>query len=611
MFGAGFAVAALSLVFPWALVAVGLFAAVTKLMFRVVPDREPIINSEGFSREEHGSGAIVREWWNRLISLRTMDVPLRLITLLTFAQLIASGALLVKYHSSLSPVLVDTYLGHDVHMDSRVFGTCLVFLVLAWSFVLTGASFRWTWSAVLLLAFMGVTWPPLANRPQLMPWLGLTAAIWVWGLAMLWGNRRSSSHFHWAYRFFTMALLLAAYYYLTYNSSASVDPFRRMITRQVFVTSLFLVPVLFLTGTDLAELSDSAALRTRNLVAPVKFAGWWAVTTTAAAASNLYFAIPKATESAGLRVLVVGAGMTATFLAAGKLFRTNAPSRWFRSRVVVKATLAAFKVMAVFVLVVVGVSLIYLSYFLDFVPADALLALLLLGVCGAVLSDGVLGPQPGGTDQLRAVRVPFAALALIAVFLTGTHEGTPLLEGTWGDPVGVAADIPFTVLHNDVEGSRFSVTYPVGWKWGPGPDGRGGEFRSGPKDEDAGRVLMTLQETNAVRFYWNSRSERRGLTLTRSVWPFLGSANVDDLLGAQDETKAGPWFRSAYRYYEDGRNYHLWIFIRERGAETLLLVAICPERYTHFYEPIFMAMIESWRPDLTATPPPLCIIAIH
>src|SRR5690242_17688788 len=52
MFGAGFAVGALTLVFPWALVAVGLFAAVTKLMFRVVPDREPIINSEGSSREE-------------------------------------------------------------------------------------------------------------------------------------------------------------------------------------------------------------------------------------------------------------------------------------------------------------------------------------------------------------------------------------------------------------------------------------------------------------------------------------------------------------------------------------------------------------------------------
>jgi hypothetical protein len=93
------------------------------------------------------------ELHQRVIHIWSMDPPLRLVTVSAIAQVATSAVVLWRYHNPASPVDVSQFEGQHWQMDWRVFGICVFSMIVAWSFVLAGAS-RGRESLLLVLTLL-------------------------------------------------------------------------------------------------------------------------------------------------------------------------------------------------------------------------------------------------------------------------------------------------------------------------------------------------------------------------------------------------------------------------------------------------------------------------
>lgn len=347
---------------------------------------------------EEGVGGALRE---KLISLRTMQPSLRLITGIAIAQLLAT-ALLIAYHGSRLPTLdVAVSNGHVTKMPVAIFVLCVAFLILAWSFVLTGA-LRAQW--LVRLAVLGLfSWLMLyLPAPSVMAPIRiiLVVLLWLWGVALWLSDWRAALDRQSAslgtsqvgrvasvpdarplatalrrvalpvadriaafsawdqggktwplpIRTFLFALVWLTTYYGSFLWSADWGRgagnllFQSTITLQLESLTFFLVPVLFLAGSDFAEIGELLASRGALLVRRAGKPWLLASVTALVAAVILWRSLPDPTPDTGTWLRFAFGPLLTALVAACALalaVRFGRVARWPRLRVSAWALIGA------------------------------------------------------------------------------------------------------------------------------------------------------------------------------------------------------------------------------------------------------------------------------
>ncbi len=205
---------------------------------------------------------------SRLISVRTMDWPLRLVTGLAVGQLLACGALIALRDATTSRVSVAVVDQHLVEMPLAIFLVSVFFVSLAWTYLLAGAfSAHWAARIVAALAFTaGVLYfSPAESAGVYALVLVLLAGVWALGVPGLAGWRGGRLRTDpltpriQVARFAGLLVLVLAIDLVRWIRLADIDPllYREAFTAQVSVLSIALIPVLVLAGTDWAEWGQS------------------------------------------------------------------------------------------------------------------------------------------------------------------------------------------------------------------------------------------------------------------------------------------------------------------------------------------------------------------
>jgi hypothetical protein len=224
----------------------------------------------------HPEGTLA-ELRTRLISIRSMERPLRLITGFGVAMLLASGLLVALRDVTMPQVGVDYVDGRLTTMGLATFITSLAFVSLAWAYLLAGiAHIR------AVLRVPGLVLFTLAMGWQLRE--GLTAAgtaavagafalVWATVLAGLlvrrWRPREGRGQLAPVLvplLFAEVALIYAA----TWLGQSIRDQFAFTVASDLSTFAQFLVPVLVLAGADLAELADLLSAGVASTVARIR-----------------------------------------------------------------------------------------------------------------------------------------------------------------------------------------------------------------------------------------------------------------------------------------------------------------------------------------------------
>lgn len=231
----------------------------------------------------------------RLIRLDTMPQSLRLATGFTLAQILAA-ALLIAIHYLPQPVLTTSWQGgYAVRMPVLAFVVSVVLLVIAWTFLLTGALYaHWSMRFAILAVFtlfvtdQGLLLSPttFSSTPVLaFAMLAMVLGLWGWFIVALLLSRRAADRGDSVSRqasgiplraFAAILLALLGVYgigYWSYRTSTLPDLFQNMITLQVESVAFFLIPVLFLAGTDFAEWGELMSGRVAHVASRIRLLG--------------------------------------------------------------------------------------------------------------------------------------------------------------------------------------------------------------------------------------------------------------------------------------------------------------------------------------------------
>ncbi len=253
--------------------------------------------------EHHAEGfrATFRE---RAISLRTMPLPLRLITGLALAQLLAAAVLLVlRDHGPQLPrvpvYVVDNQL---VSVSVPVLVATVVLLTLAWSYLVSGVLH--THPAVRVGALALFSWAmwhegvvPNDRGIYTVGGVALLAAVWVVAaLAWLYDIRlhrrglddRSHLRRLVLLTFGTVFLLCGGLYALSYAAWQGSAPliFTETLTAHLSAVSVLLVPVLYVAGVDFAEWAEVTGERMAHVASRVRAPMVLAIVTALAAGAT-------------------------------------------------------------------------------------------------------------------------------------------------------------------------------------------------------------------------------------------------------------------------------------------------------------------------------------
>jgi hypothetical protein len=295
----------------------------------------------------------------RAISLGSMPVQLRFLFWVAVVQLILAS-LFVAGRDLPLPQLVAYPLGDQViEVPVPLFWLSVASLVLAVSYLLTGALHsHWPVRLVGLVSYTGLALWLTASRA--LRWapilLLLVAAIWVVGLASWWRDRGRESRLRLGRLAVVLGLVLA-FYTAAWVSAADLAAerfFGLAVTVQLQVLALFLIPILFLTGSDFAEwgevISNRVALVAERFKPPYLLAGLLAVS----AAAILVWEV----RSSGwglLPGLALGTLTAAAYLGLARIVR---PGPRFPSRIPYGALFASA---IVYILIFFGTGLIALA----------------------------------------------------------------------------------------------------------------------------------------------------------------------------------------------------------------------------------------------------------
>ncbi len=522
-------------------------------------DGDHVEDDEGFWQDMAG----------RMIHVRSMHWSLRLITGFALGQLIAVALLLaVRGRTGIHlPAIQIGWQDHQIAiMSLGIFVVCLIFLLVAWTFVLTGAIHA-PWPVRILV--LGIASYLFSYTPN--PVEGLHAAllvvIWLWALGVgliawreadLRADRSRAAlalgrRAPWLRRFAvpicavarrladglralgrrTMlpagarlplrTMVFVVLWLLVYYVSllASVDwgrgnaIFPATISLQLEALSFFLVPVLFLAGTDYAEVGEVLAGRLARLARGIP-AAWPLVGMTAVAAAVIFWrALPEGGHSASVEIASVA--------------------------------------------------------------SQLLIGALLLGALMGVARWGRLGALP---------RQPLPYVALVAgtlLFVLLGISGVQAMVSRQAQPRLLGPDDYAVYTHSAPD---FSFVYPKAWTASVSDDPALGETSvlfNGIKSQYPGDLAVVSYPQSAGNFGAVLEAKvcqpsrcQRGSSVTRGAW-------------SEQSYSVG-----------SGRG---WFWLRTQGPRAYFVTAFVPGFLASPFKSSLDAVVDSWRPDSAAAVP--------
>ena len=602
---------------PYLLIGAALFAITTWLFFRLVPENEDA------QAPTSRPGGILETLWTRWNSLRTMEPPLHLITGIAVAELLVAAVLLIVYWRPSDPVTVAHSGTLQVQMDWYVFWIALSFLIVAWSFFLTGASHGGVSFLLVLAAFTYATWPSLAANRTVTPWL-MVIGVWAWGSVTWWRNRAAhgADRFHWRSACLSLAFLggwLTLYYLILYRNLTAIGPdkFHELINAQIFKSSVLLVPILFLAGTDFAEMAEVVSQSVGRVLSrlvsedrQVETRTWWswgigAITAGTAAgilAGGLRWGRAEFKEGGAL-VTVILLALASGLVLAG-MRSTNRLLDWISQRPWgLRYPTGWLLALLSFLFGVSAVVCLGLLVGVGFFEVGLILALVLALVFLMGESD---------STGSRSARVPFWALALAALFFTGTHEVATLVQASYVRPFSGESVVAFTVRKDYVEHQQFSVAYPSDWHVLPLKDSRTVAFAPDGAEDWKPLFLVTKRDSSALEgFSWGEDYEH----LVGHIWLFLRGTvfvrqghrefNVHRPTGESDDRSVGGWRHREFSLMTSDQKTPLYVevWVRSKGGTTWVLTGVAPQEHRAYYDQLFTRMVENWRDDDLAVAP--------
>lgn len=273
----------------------------------------------------------------RAISIGTMEPQLRLVTGVALLQVIAAAILVGLRNVRMPSVAVSAAEGQQAVVPTPVFWLVIVFVSLAWSYLLTGVLHghrlvRLVALGVLTLATWDLWHTGLAlTDARMIPSYLILAAVWALGLSTL---REPAERAERRRRSVSLALLpafwlLVAALYLAYwwRLRPFGDPrfFSISVFHQLSEVSFALMPVLFVAGVDFAEWGDVASTRGAALLGRARSPALLAAATAAAGAGVLVFWIEQTSGLHVLRGIGLGAALAACTLVPTLVFRLRRP----------------------------------------------------------------------------------------------------------------------------------------------------------------------------------------------------------------------------------------------------------------------------------------------
>ena len=491
--------------------------------------------------EEH-EGGLSQAFLERAISLRSMSPTLLAITVVPIAQAVVAAGLLATRDVPWPLVPAGTLPGGQVlaTLPLPTLVAAAVFMVLAWSYVLTGALHGHgvlrvvglgTYSLMALLAAVTATFDSGAaaagnvGESVLIGVAILLVLLGVWAAAAgLWivdrSNAGQAPHLHhrerlWLPTFLFVVGATGLIYLLSGLAGLRSGGFGRYLYAEMLLLQFILIPVLFLAGTDFAEWSEVVSGRIASAGASLagRFGPW---------------------------VLAAAIAATAVGIVLHYLWQS----------------LAALSVN------VVGIAI---------VVAPAIVALGLVGLLGALAVPA--RPSP---------RVPLWALGFAAVTVYAGVGAAAVIGFVTAPAQQEPQNLPVQglVAYEHDQRPQFAMEVPQGWRSSPVQDGvafRGADTSGFPVQ------FLVLQvpagagdaaEAQAVRV----RLERAlGGPVQLEGQRQQGRWQVQDLHG------------TAFGTQVQGR---LWT--RTEGGSRWLLVGTSPLLAGGSYTPLFDTLVGSW-----------------
>lgn len=487
--------------------------------------------------EREGILSMLRE---RMIKLEGMPRSLRLITGLTFGQMLAVAVLMVLQLLPQPMLAVSWQNRQTTQMPVVVFVTSVLFLAVAWTFVLSGA-IHGHW--LLRLPVLGIFTFVLLSEPvpELVVLVRalMLVALWGWAagivVARWWRRRKGATGGQVPQRagplplatMLFVALWLVIYdVALLWGADWGQGPgnmlFPACITVQLEQLALFLVPVLFLAGSDLAELGEAVSDRAVHALA------------------RLRSPMPLVALSVAVPLAIVG------WLVAHD---NRSPGAW----------------------VAVGLQALVIT---------AVVALLL----AVVARWARIGDWP-------RLHLPLAALALATLLVIAGNIALIGYELAQAGPMGVLGSSDYAVYTSPSGPSSlpFSIAYPKDWLPQPqSPDASGltAVIFDGVRSQHPGLLLV-----EAFPLAASSPEQMQQTTIAH----LCTKACSTTALAPHDG-----WQVTGFRTGATvGR---LWR--RTDGDRGTLIVAEASSAFFDLLAPDFTHMVESYRTDLSATVPP-------
>ncbi|MFI5271788.1 MAG: hypothetical protein ACHQ4H_01990 [Ktedonobacterales bacterium] len=501
-----------------------------------------------------------------MIHIRSMTPSLRLVTGFALGQLVAVALLIVLHPLMRTAISVGTRDNSTIQMPLVIFAACLVFLEVAWTFVLAGA-FHAHWIVRLLLLgiftyVFGFTPSPVANVHTAM-----LVILWAWALgvglvdwrdASLRGEQsplvrflvervpgatpllrplrsaaaaladvlravRARFPLPERVRLPLRTMLFVALWLLVYFGTllASVDwgrgntIFATTISLQLEALTFFLVPVLFLAGSDYAEIGEVLAGRVARITQRLRPAWPVVVLTGLTAAVILWRVLPDAKSTFGAKLVTV----------AGQL--------------------------------AIGAVLI------------AILAL--------IVRWSRMGTWPKAP-------LPYIALVAGTVLFTVSSTGAEQLILAHQAPPSLLGPADYAVYQHTAP--DFSIAYPAAWT----------PLTSDTPSAGTTAVIFNgvkSQYTGAMTVY--SYPEVDGDLATRLETQFCPAQTCT--LGSP--VKHGAWSQISY----SRGNAKGWFWRRQAGDRVYLVQVLTVSYFASFFAPTFGGIIDSWRADHSAHAP--------
>jgi hypothetical protein len=544
-------------------------------------------SSQTTSDQEHGG----HPWWP---SFAAMNWPLRLITATTIAQVVAAAAILWAFKVPTTPVEIGVLDGQSIKVDHLVILVASGFLAFGFGLLLAGASAtaatRFIVIAIFALTARPATWVGFAP----IIWLGLVGLLTLAGaLAIVFRNAAAARLLkHHATFSLMLAAIFAAFYLSTAGAmEAGGANYSVWLSRQFAEIALFLAPVLFLAGTDFAEIGESLGQRVARLAewtGGAWLAAFAAITVSGICAWTVWFI--GALDTGGPWIFALAAGISA-WVAFVLLFLRWVPERprWLSgclsAGLLMLALGPAFAVIIDYPWVIVVI----------------IATVLVLIGAGTFISWAEV-------SLWSSARIPFVAIAILAISMAGTRELVSVFWSYYGVPPD-AGPIHFVLQQN--KDPTFSIAVPEAWVLDPqasGSDVSGGAFRFDAGDDYQRGALVLVATSRSVAAGEKVAGEKKPRkvepeTVVEYFWPELGPPRLRDGASYFGDNRV-LWTTRFGEAFHKGRLFHIAVFMHQDEHYWWQIIGVCGDRYSRYFNSVFWTAVARWHPDLSAEVPP-------